>query len=87
MLTLEASLRNYQSLNHLDSAAYMHRLGVVVHCLFEITYDWLVPTNSSLSNNPGHSNEEHHTPNIQHAANLQQTHTSEKLFHFSTVFI
>lgn len=29
-------------------------------------------TNSCLSDDPGHPDEEHHTPNIQHAANLEE---------------
>lgn len=29
-------------------------------------------TNSSLTHNPGHTDEKHHTPNVQHAADLQR---------------
>lgn len=32
--------------------------------------DLFVLTYSSLSHNPGHSDKEHHTPDIQHAADL-----------------
>lgn len=31
---------------------------------------WVPPTNASLPHDPGHSDEEHHTPNVQHAAYL-----------------
>lgn len=33
---------------------------------------FFLPTNSRLSDNPGHPDEEHHTPDIQHAANLEE---------------
>lgn len=29
-------------------------------------------TNSSMTHNPGHADEKHHTPNVQHAADLQR---------------
>lgn len=45
----------------------------------KVQCDLFVPTDSGLSDNPGHSDEEHHAPYVQHAADLQyntQTHGS-----------
>lgn len=53
----------------------IHLLRKLVHTSLKVKLDSFVLTYSSLSDNPGHSDEEHHTPDIQHAADLQHTHT------------
>lgn len=48
-----------------------------INRVFLRSFQWSAPyrsplTNSSLTHDPGHADEEHHTPDVQHAADLQE---------------